>query len=141
MYTRVYTFVLIVYVLYVYACIYVYPSINVWLPFLSSVHAVTSFSSENDIHFLKTESDSKSRRKNGTRSVFSYLQRNLLERHYQRREYVTKGERYHIAMEVGITEEQVKIWFQNRRTKKKKLERSNTSAKKSQEPEWFYDQQ
>ena len=61
-------------------------------------------------------------RKNGTRSVFSHVQRNILELHYQEREYVTKGERYHIAMATGISEEQVKIWFQNRRTKKKKLE-------------------
>ena len=76
----------------------------------------------------KTQTDAKSRRKNGTRSVFSHVQRNILELHYQQREYVTKGERYHIAMATGISEEQVKIWFQNRRTKKKKLERNKMTA-------------
>ena len=70
----------------------------------------------------------KIQRKNGTRSVFSHVQRNILELHYQQREYVTKGERYHIAMAAGISEEQVKIWFQNRRTKKKKLERNKMVA-------------
>ena len=70
----------------------------------------------------------KIQRKNGTRSVFSHVQRNILELHYQQREYVTKGERYHIAMATGISEEQVKIWFQNRRTKKKKLERNKIVA-------------
>jgi hypothetical protein len=77
----------------------------------------------------------KSKRKNGTRSVFSHVQRNILELHYQQREYVTKGERYHIAMATGISEEQVKIWFQNRRTKKKKLERNKMVAAKKNKSE------
>ena len=41
---------------------------------------------------------------------------------------MTKGERYHIAMATGISEEQVKIWFQNRRTKKKKMERNKMAT-------------
>lgn len=76
----------------------------------------------------KSTTSGKSRRKNGTRSVFSHVQRNILELHYQQREYVTKGERYHIAMATGISEEQVKIWFQNRRTKKKKMERNKMAT-------------
>ena len=78
----------------------------------------------------KDEITMGSRRKNGTRSVFSHFQRNILESYYERREYVTKGERYHIALEVGISEEQVKIWFQNRRTKKKKIEANKRQCEK-----------
>lgn len=57
--------------------------------------------------------------------------------HYQQREYVTKGERYHIAMATGISEEQVKIWFQNRRTKRKKLERNKTAASEKSKSEHY----
>ena len=51
------------------------------------------------------------------RPVFTQLQRRSLEKRFQATKYVTKRERLQIGAMLGLSETQVKVWFQNRRTK------------------------
>ncbi|EDO45886.1 predicted protein, partial [Nematostella vectensis] len=51
------------------------------------------------------------------RPVFTQLQRRGLEKRFQVQKYITKHDRYQLAAMLGLSETQVKVWFQNRRTK------------------------
>ena len=46
-----------------------------------------------------------------------------LERIFEARKYINCAERKHISSHLSVSEQQVKIWFQNRRTKWKKVEK------------------
>uniref|UniRef100_A0A3Q2EHC6 Posterior neuron-specific homeobox n=1 Tax=Cyprinodon variegatus TaxID=28743 RepID=A0A3Q2EHC6_CYPVA len=59
----------------------------------------------------------KSRR---IRTAFTLEQLQVLERSFQRSHYLSVLERHTIAAALRLSETQVKIWFQNRRTKWKK---------------------
>ncbi|TDH02332.1 hypothetical protein EPR50_G00172620 [Perca flavescens] len=62
-------------------------------------------------------SEAKSRR---IRTAFSLEQLHILERSFRRCHYLSALERHTIASALRLSETQVKIWFQNRRTKWKK---------------------
>ncbi|XP_071322894.1 homeobox protein pnx [Trachinotus anak] len=62
-------------------------------------------------------SKAKSRR---IRTAFTVEQLQILERSFQRCHYLSVLERHTIASALRLSETQVKIWFQNRRTKWKK---------------------
>jgi len=55
-----------------------------------------------------------------TRTAFSYDQLAALEGKFRMTRYLSVCERLSLALALGLTETQVKIWFQNRRTKWKK---------------------
>ena len=71
------------------------------------------------------------------RPVFTQLQRRGLEKRFQATKYVTKRERLQIGAMLGLSETQVKVWFQNRRTKwrheaaKKEEKQKEQSLKKT----------
>ncbi|BET01070.1 Homeobox domain [Nesidiocoris tenuis] len=57
------------------------------------------------------------RKRSWSRAVFSNLQRKGLERRFQMQQYITKPDRRQLAATLGLTDAQVKVWFQNRRMK------------------------
>uniref|UniRef100_A0A914WCQ8 Homeobox domain-containing protein n=1 Tax=Plectus sambesii TaxID=2011161 RepID=A0A914WCQ8_9BILA len=54
------------------------------------------------------------------RTAFTYEQLVALESKFKTTRYLSVCERLHLATALGLSETQVKIWFQNRRTKWKK---------------------
>lgn len=62
----------------------------------------------------------KDKRKKKTRTAFTGRQVYELEKKFKVKRYLTAPERSELAKLLGMSETQVKIWFQNRRTKWKK---------------------
>lgn len=60
-------------------------------------------------------------RKTRTRSIFTKDQLQHLSKLFQRTQYLNLSERAELAGTLGLTAAQVKIWFQNRRSKYKKV--------------------
>ncbi|XP_072309593.1 homeobox protein pnx [Eucyclogobius newberryi] len=82
------------------------------------VHAEDSSSSEEDQDTQKnTKMKTKSRR---IRTAFTLEQLQILEHSFKSCHYLSVMERHNIAAHLQLSETQVKIWFQNRRTKWKK---------------------
>ncbi|XP_077157434.1 ventral anterior homeobox 2 [Paroedura picta] len=65
-----------------------------------------------------------------TRTSFTAEQLYRLELEFQRCQYVVGRERTELARQLNLSETQVKVWFQNRRTKQKK-DHSKDSEKRS----------
>ncbi|KAL6742112.1 hypothetical protein Aduo_015303 [Ancylostoma duodenale] len=53
------------------------------------------------------------------RNLFTKLQLNMLQRRFAEKEHIRQPERDSFAHMIGLTGEQVKIWFQNQRYKRK----------------------
>jgi len=68
----------------------------------------------------KPESSSKSAKPRRARTAFTYEQLVSLENKFKTTRYLSVCERLNLALSLNLTETQVKIWFQNRRTKWKK---------------------
>ncbi|CAB1321958.1 unnamed protein product [Coregonus sp. 'balchen'] len=67
-------------------------------------------------------------RKKHTRPTFSGHQIFALEKTFERTKYLAGPERARLAYSLGMTESQVKVWFQNRRTKWRKKSASEPSS-------------
>ncbi|KAG6801225.1 H2.0-like homeobox protein [Apis mellifera caucasica] len=75
------------------------------------------------------QSESNTRRKRSwSRAVFSSLQRKGLERRFSLQKYITKPDRRQLAATLGLTDAQVKVWFQNRRMKWRHTKESESAA-------------
>ncbi|XP_037068742.1 NK1 transcription factor-related protein 1-like, partial [Pollicipes pollicipes] len=68
----------------------------------------------------KCASDSKGGKPRRARTAFTYEQLVSLENKFKQTRYLSVCERLNLALSLNLTETQVKIWFQNRRTKWKK---------------------
>ncbi|ODN04144.1 NK1 transcription factor-related protein 1 [Orchesella cincta] len=67
-----------------------------------------------------SNSDTKSGKPRRARTAFTYEQLVALENKFKTTRYLSVCERLNLALSLSLTETQVKIWFQNRRTKWKK---------------------
>ncbi|XP_043251603.1 H2.0-like homeobox protein [Colletes gigas] len=68
------------------------------------------------------------RKRSWSRAVFSSLQRKGLERRFSLQKYITKPDRRQLAATLGLTDAQVKVWFQNRRMKWRHTKESENAA-------------
>ncbi|CAK9303239.1 unnamed protein product [Gordionus sp. m RMFG-2023] len=59
------------------------------------------------------------------RTIFSGDQTSKLECEFKKCEYVSREQRQSLARNLYLSESQVKIWFQNRRAKDKRIEKAN----------------
>lgn len=67
-----------------------------------------------------SERSSREGKPRRARTAFTYEQLVALENKFKTTRYLSVCERLNLAMSLSLTETQVKIWFQNRRTKWKK---------------------
>ncbi|CAK9806586.1 H2.0-like homeobox protein [Anthophora plagiata] len=75
------------------------------------------------------QSEANTRRKRSwSRAVFSSLQRKGLERRFSLQKYITKPDRRQLAATLGLTDAQVKVWFQNRRMKWRHTKESENNS-------------
>uniref|UniRef100_A0A452HD95 Homeobox domain-containing protein n=2 Tax=Gopherus TaxID=38771 RepID=A0A452HD95_9SAUR len=58
------------------------------------------------------------------RTIYSSFQLAALQRRFQKTQYLALPERAELAASLGLTQTQVKIWFQNKRSKIKKIMKS-----------------
>lgn len=61
------------------------------------------------------------KKKRKQRTIFTKIQTDILESVFNKNEYITLEERSCLSKKLHISEKQVKIWFQNRRNKLKKI--------------------
>ncbi|XP_030048409.1 ventral anterior homeobox 2 [Microcaecilia unicolor] len=72
-----------------------------------------------------------------TRTSFTAEQLYRLELEFQRCQYVVGRERTELARQLNLSETQVKVWFQNRRTKQKKDQSRDSEKRSSSTSETF----
>ena len=73
-----------------------------------------------DGHNRKRKSGDRGGKPRRARTAFTYEQLVSLENKFKTTRYLSVCERLNLALSLNLTETQVKIWFQNRRTKWKK---------------------
>jgi len=87
------------------------------------IKAETSSAHSRGIKRLKGKSGKEKVKKKKARTTFTGRQIFELEKQFKEKKYLSASERSDMAALLNVTETQVKIWFQNRRTKWKKQEK------------------
>nr|CAD2183704.1 unnamed protein product [Meloidogyne enterolobii] len=86
-----------------------------------------------------SETSSASCKMRRFRTAFDTFQLKSLESRFKQSRYLNIGERIKLADSLKLTETQIKIWFQNRRTKWKKENFSTNQEKESSPPNILLD--
>ncbi|XP_032284403.1 homeobox protein DLX-4 [Phoca vitulina] len=81
---------------------------------------------------LRLQAPTKKLRK--PRTIYSSLQLQHLNQRFQHTQYLALPERAQLAAQLGLTQTQVKIWFQNKRSKYKKLLKQNSGGQEGDLP-------
>jgi len=97
---------------------------------ISNMHGVNSqianglFENQSDTN---SDSDDPKKCKKGRkpRTIYSSFQLAQLTTYFKHKQYLSLPERAELAIALGLTQTQVKIWFQNKRSKVKKFIRKN----------------
>ncbi|CAO1424269.1 unnamed protein product [Diamesa serratosioi] len=84
---------------------------------------------EDDDELAEDEHSSDGSRKKKARTTFTGRQIFELEKQFEVKKYLSSSERTEMAKLLNVTETQVKIWFQNRRTKWKKQDNLTTTER------------
>ncbi|TRZ00113.1 hypothetical protein DNTS_020305 [Danionella cerebrum] len=116
---------------------YQYPSAHqhrgAYLPYQN--HSAGVYSRAEDTDFEKLSSSEGEVRLNGKgkklrkpRTIYSSLQLQALNQRFQQTQYLALPERADLAAKLGLTQTQVKIWFQNKRSKYKKILKHGSSG-------------
>jgi len=75
----------------------------------------------------------KTRTRDKYRTVYTEKQRVELEAEYESSTYITAQRKASISAAIGLSDRQVKIWFQNRRAKDRKQRRRRTAKQQQQQ--------
>ncbi|XP_043257320.1 homeobox protein ceh-19-like [Colletes gigas] len=86
----------------------------------SSSGANSSTGADRDVQEKSTGTISDDERKKRPRTAFTAAQIKSLEAEFERNKYLSVAKRLQLSKNLKLTETQIKIWFQNRRTKWKR---------------------
>jgi hypothetical protein len=90
-----------------------------------------SFSTEHTTKIIEGSEvtiNSKGKKTRKPRTIYSSHQLQMLQQRFKQAQYLALPERAELANTLGLSQTQVKIWFQNRRSKQKKLGKSHGEA-------------
>lgn len=105
-------------------------------------HCLCLFPFPNQVLFIIIlEAENSSTGTNGSgstrkkRKPYTRYQTMVLETEFLNNSYITRQKRWEISCRLRLTERQVKVWFQNRRMKRKKLnDRAKNAQMTAQQP-------
>ncbi|MFH4974545.1 hypothetical protein AB6A40_001254 [Gnathostoma spinigerum] len=73
----------------------------------------------------------KGKRVRKPRTIYTSLQLQELQKRFHKTQYLALPERAELASRLGLTQTQVKIWFQNRRSKHKKMSKNGFTSERT----------
>uniref|UniRef100_A0A0R3S7A7 Homeobox domain-containing protein n=1 Tax=Elaeophora elaphi TaxID=1147741 RepID=A0A0R3S7A7_9BILA len=86
----------------------------------------SSMNKRSDIPtFSRHQSDERSSKGRKQRTIYGVSQTKILEKAFEEQQYMVGTEREMLAERLGLSEAQVRVWFQNRRSKWRKQLRAN----------------